>query len=129
MIHRFAVGATVLLATTAVAVVPVAPATATPARGAAACLAPTGPNAVCAHPGPTALTARACGRVRVGRKVASAIRTNLGCARARGLVRQWLRRRRLPHNQFGWYCAGRRNVTCGGGNGGNAPYVRFRYRR
>jgi hypothetical protein len=76
-----------------------------------------------------AATSRTCSSVHVGHRVASRIRTNLACHRARRLVRRWLHRSHLPKNQLGWFCAGRRNVTCGGGNGGNAPFIRFHYRR
>jgi hypothetical protein len=69
--------------------------------------------------------ARRCDPVRTHGRTASRIRTNIGCTRARRLVRRWLVRNRLPRDNFGWYCAGRRNVTCGNGNGGNAPFIRF----
>lgn len=72
---------------------------------------------------------RHCARVVVGHRVASRVRTNQTCTRARRLLRRWLHRGSFPKSQLGWFCAGKRNVTCGGGNGGNAPFIRFRYRR
>lgn len=76
-----------------------------------------------------AAAAHRCAAVHVRHRAATHVRTNLRCARARRMLRRWLRRHRLPHNQFGWYCSGRRRVVCGGGNGGAAPYIRFSYRR
>lgn len=66
-----------------------------------------------------------CAPVTVGHRRASDIRTNLSCRHARHLLQRWAGAGSLPHDQFGWYCAGQRSVTCGGGNGGNAPYIRF----
>lgn len=70
-----------------------------------------------------AVAARACAPAHVGHRRASRVRMNLRCSRARHPLHRWLGRGKLPHNQFGWFSSG----TCGGGNGGNAPFIRFRY--
>ena len=53
---------------------------------------------------------------------------NLGCGRARRLLRHWLHHG-FPRHQTGWYCDMATPVKlCAGGNGGGAPYVQFRFR-
>ena len=87
-------------------------------------LIPAAQSPTAAAAGPTR-----CAPVDANHRTASRVRTNVGCTRARRLLRTWLRRGKLPHDQLGWFCSKTPNVTCGGGNGGNAPYIRFRYRR
>jgi hypothetical protein len=83
----------------------------------------------CSSARAAAATVRACKPVHTHGRTASKVRTNVNCTKARRLLLRWLRRGTLPRDQLGWFCAGRPTVTCGAGNGGSAPFIRFRYRR